>query len=162
VLAVAGRVLRLAAIAALAGLVAWWALFQALDPGDVRAGALFLAGLLLAFPPVALVLFAVAARTLAALPDRIWQIPGAIGDRAAEISRRAGHLAEARRRGLVRGLPAMAGLWWSVASARDVIQVLSPAAVLLRSATLIAAAIAVPAALLEILLGGVGLVWLAL
>jgi hypothetical protein len=161
-LAVAGRAIRLAAIAAAAGLVAWWALFQAIDPGDVRAGVLFVAGLLLAFPPVALGLFAVAASTMAGLPDRIRQIPGTVGDRAGEISRRVGQLAEARRRGLVRGMPAMARLWRSVASARDVLQVLSPAAVLLRSATLIAAAIALPAALLEILLGVVGLVWLAL
>jgi hypothetical protein len=161
VLAVADWAVRLAAIAAVAGLVAWWALYLAVDPGDVRAAVLFVAGVLLAFPPVALVLFAVAARTLAGLPDRIRQIPGAIGDRAGEISQRAGRVAEARRRGLVRGLPAMAGLWWSVASARDVIQVLSPAAVLLRSATLIAAAIALPAALLEVLLGVAALVWLA-
>jgi hypothetical protein len=162
VLAVAGKAIRLAAIAAGAGLVAWWALFQAIDPGDFRAGVLFVAGLLLAFPPVALGLFAVAARTMAGLPDRIRQIPGTVGDRAGEIYRRVGQLAEARRRGLVQGMPAMARLWWSVASARDVLQVLSPAAVLLRSATLIAAAIALPAALLEILLGVVGLVWLAL
>jgi hypothetical protein len=161
VLAVAGRAVRLAAVAAVAGLVAWWALYRAIDPGDVRTGVLFVAGLLLAFPPVALGLFALAARTLVALPDRIRQIPGAVGDRAGEISRRAGRVAEARRRGVVRGLPALAGLWWSVASARDLLQFLSPAAVLLRSATLVAAAIALPAALLEILLGAVGLVWLA-
>jgi hypothetical protein len=162
VLAVADWAVRLAAVAAVAGLVAWWALYLAVDPGDVRAAVLLVAGVLLAFPPVALLLFAVAARTLAGLPGRIRQIPGAIGDRAGDISRRATRVAEARRRGLVRGLPAMAGLWWSVASARDVIQVLSPAAVLLRSATLIAATIALPAALLEVLLGVAALVWLAM
>jgi hypothetical protein len=160
--AVAERALRLAAVAAVAGAVAWWAIYWEVDPGDVRTAILVLAGLLLAFPPAALAVFGVAARTLASLPDRIRQTPGAAKDRAAEISRRAGSVAEARRRGLVRGLPAVAGLWWSVASARDVLQVLSPGAVLLRSSTLVAAAVALPAAVLEVVLGVAALLWLVL
>jgi hypothetical protein len=158
--AVAARALRLAAVATVAGAVTWWALYRGIDPGDVRATVLLVAGVLLAFPPAALVLFAVAARTLVTLPERIRQAPGAVRHRAGEISRRAGDLAEARRRGLLRGIRSLARLWWSVASAREVLQMLSPAAVLLRSSTLVAALIALPAAILEILLGAGALIWL--
>ncbi len=157
----ARQALRLGAVAAAGGAVAWWALYRGLDPGDARTAVLIVATLLLAFPPVALVLFAVAARTLLALPGRLREAPGAIRERAGEISRRGAELTEARRRGLLRTVPALGRLWWSVSSAREVLQVTSPAAVLLTPATLLAAGIAVPAAILEILLGIAGLLWLA-
>lgn len=160
--AVAAKALRLGAVAALGGAATWWALYVAIEPGDLRTAVLVLSALLLAFPPTALALFAVAARTLLALPERIRQAPGAIRDRADEISRRAGQVAEARRGGLLRGVPALARLWWSVASARELLQLASPAAVLLRSATLVAALIALPAAILEVLLGVAALLWLAM
>jgi hypothetical protein len=157
----AAGAIRLAVVAALAGALGWWALFRGLDPGDLRTGILIVAGVLLAFPPVALGLFAFAARTLAALPDRIRGSSAALRERAGEISRRASALAEARRRGGPRSVPALARLWWSVSSAREVLQVAGPGVVLLTPAMLVAAIIAAPAALLEILLGVAGLIWLA-
>ena len=160
--ALAGKALRLGAVAALGGAATWWALYVAIEPGDLRAAVLVLSALLLALPPTALALFAVAARTLLALPERIRQAPGAIRDRAGEISSRAGQVAEARRGGLLRGIPAVARLWWSVASAKELLELASPATVLLRSATLIAALIALPAAILEVLLGAAALLWLAM
>lgn len=158
--AVAARALRLAAVATVAGAVTWWALYLGIEPGDVRASILLVAGVLLAFPPTALVLFAVAARALASVPERIREAPGAVRHRAGEISRRAGDLADARRRGFLPRIRSLARLWWSVASVREVLRVLSPAAVLLRSTTLVAALIALPAAVLEILLGAGALIWL--
>lgn len=156
----ARRALRLAVPAAIAGALAWWALYRGIDPGDGRTAVLVVATILLAFPPVALILFAVAARTLVALPGRLREAPRAIRERGAEISRRGADLTEARRRGLLRVVPALARLWWSVSSAREVLQVASPAVVLLTPATLVAAAIAVPAAVLEVVLGVAGLLWL--
>lgn len=158
----ARRALRLGAVAAVAGAVAWWALYRGIAQGDARTAVLFVATFLLAFPPVALVLFAVAARTLVALPARLRQAPAAIRERAGEISRRGTELTEARRGGLLRAVPALARLWWSVSTAREALQVVSPAAVLITPATLVAAVVAVPAAVLEILLGIAGAAWLAL
>jgi hypothetical protein len=152
---------RLAIVAAAAGAVAWWALARGIDPGELRTGVLVAAALVLAFPPVALVLFAIAARTLAELPGRIREAPGALKERAGEISRRATALTEARRRGGLRSVPALARLWWSVSSVRDVLQVAGPGVVLLTPAVLAAAVAAVPGAILEILLGLAGLLWLA-
>jgi hypothetical protein len=158
----ARRALKLGAMAAVAGAVAWWALYRGVDPGDARTAVLIVATLLLAFPPVALVLFAVAARTVLALPGRLREAPGAIRERVGEISRRGTEVTEARRRGLLRTVPALGRLWWSVSSVREVLQVVSPAAVLVTPATLVAAVIAVPAAVLEVLVGIGGAVWLAL
>jgi hypothetical protein len=157
----AGGAIRLGLAAAVGGALAWWALFRGLQSGDLRTAILVVGAVILAFPPVALGLFAVAARTMAALPGRLSDAPGSLRERTGEISRRASALAEARRRGGLRALPALARLWWSVTSARDLLQVVGPGAVLLTPATLVAAIAAVPGALLEILLGVVGLVWLA-
>ncbi len=153
--------LRLAAVALVAGLAVWWAVFQGGDPGEDRTVILVVLAVLLLAPPVVLLLFAVALRTLIGLPDRLREAPGAIGDRLGEIRRRMAELSEASRQGTVRAVRSLFRLGWSIASSREVLEV-SPAVVLLTPGMLVATLLAAAGAVLEILLGALALVWLAL
>lgn len=150
---VARATLWLAAAALAGGVAVWWALREGLGGDEGRGVILTVAGLLLLAPPAILGLFAVALRALADMPRRLREAPGELGERAAHVRRRAAELAEARRRGPFAGLRAVARLWWAAASSREVLEVLSPAAVLLTPGLLAATAVAAVAAVIEVLLG---------
>jgi hypothetical protein len=115
-------------------------------------------GLLLAAPPILLALFVLAVRAVLALPGRLRELPTAVGSRAAEIRRRATEVGQSRTSASrARGT---FGLLRAVSSSREVLEVLTPAAALLRPWLLIAAPFAAAAAAVEILVGLVALVWL--
>jgi hypothetical protein len=149
----------LALVAALAGVVAWFGLRALLDGGAGSAVALVVAALLLAVPPALLGLLVGAVKALLALPDQLRRLPSEVGSRAGEVRRRAAELGQSRS--AWTGARRSFGLLRAAAGARDVLEVLTPAAVLLRPWLLVAAPLAVAAALVEILLGLVAGVWLA-
>jgi hypothetical protein len=157
----ARAVIRLGAAALVGGLAIWWAVFQGTDPGENRTGILVLLAILLAGPPLILFLFVVALRTLIGLPERIRETPGAVGDRLAEIRQRMARLSEARKEGALPALRSLFRLGWSIATSREVLE-LSPALVLLTPGMLVATVFAAAAALLEILVGAVAVLWLLL
>ena len=150
---------RLALLALLAGAVMWWALYSGIDEG--RTVALVVAAVLLLAPPFVLGLFVMGVRALIELPRRIREAPGEFRDRAGEIARRSSELGEARRQGLVRAVAALFRLGWAVASSRELVEVASPALVLLTPWMLGATLLAALAAVLEIVLGAGALIWLA-
>jgi hypothetical protein len=153
--------LRLAGLALIAGALVWWALATGLDPGDARTTVLILAAVLLLAPPAGLVLFALAVRALLALPDQLRQAPAAVRERTGEIGSRARAVAEAREHGLLRSAAALVRLWWSVASSREVVEVVAPAAILLTPWTVVAGVVGAGAAVVEVLAGFGALLWLA-
>jgi hypothetical protein len=152
---------RLAAASLIAGLAVWWAVFQGVDPGEDRTVLLVVLAILLLAPPVVLSLFALALRTLIGLPERLREAPEAVGDRLGEIRRRMAELSEASRQGTVRAFRSLFRLGWSIASSREVLEV-SPAVVLLTPGMLVATVFAAAGAVVEILVGAVALLWLAL
>jgi hypothetical protein len=156
----ARAVIRLGAAALVGGLAIWWTVFQGTDPGE-RTGILVVLAILLVAPPLILFLFVVALRTLIGLPQRIRETPGAVGDRLAEIRQRMARLSEARREGALPALRSLFRLGWSIATSREVVEV-SPALVLLTPGMLVATVLAAAAALLEILVGAVAVLWLLL
>jgi hypothetical protein len=139
-------------------LAAWIALRGLLPAEDRSAVALVVGALLLAAPPVGLALFVLAVRAVLALPGRLRELPAAVGSRAGEIRRRAAEVGQSRT-SLSRARRTF-GLLRAVSSSREVLEVLTPAAVLLRPWLLIAAPFAAAAAAVEILLGLVAVVWL--
>lgn len=157
----ARAVLRLGAAALVGGLAIWWAVLQGADPGENRTGILVVLAILLVAPPIILFLFVVAIRTLIALPQRIREAPGAVGDRLVEIRQRMARLSEARREGALPALRSLFRLGWSIATSREVVE-LSPAVVLLTPGMLVATVFATAAALLEILVGAGAVLWLLL
>ncbi len=155
-LAKLGRLaVRLAVVALAAGIVVWLVLARSVDAGD-RAVMLTLAGLLLAAPPAILLLFSYALAALRSLPQRIREAPTAVRQRATEIQRRAGDVGA--RKGFIGGIGSIVRLWRSVASARELVQILGPAALLVTPWMLLATALAVAGALLQIVIGAIGLV----
>ena len=152
--------IRLAVAAFAAGAVAWIALFRSLDSREDPGVLLPVAAVLLAVPPAILMLFAFALRALRSLPQRIREAPATVRQRATEIRRHAGDVGT--RSGLFAGIGSIVRLWRSVASARELAEGLGPAALLLTPWMLLATGLAVGGALLEILLGVIGLIALAL
>jgi hypothetical protein len=157
---VARSVLRLAAVALLGGLAVWWAMFRGVDPGEGRTTVLVVAAVLLLAPPVILGLFVVAVRALADVPRRVREAPASFRQKAEEIRRRTGEVAAAR--GASRSMGSLFRLWRAAASWRELLEVVSPALVLLTPAMLAASVLAALGALLEILAGVIAAVWLAL
>jgi hypothetical protein len=139
--------------------VAWFALRSLLRDGDGSTVALIVAALLLALPPAVLGLLVGAIRALLALPDQLRRLPAEVGSRVGEVRRRATEVGQSRS--AWSGARRSFGLLRAAAGARDVLEVLTPAAVLLRPWLLIAAPLAVAAAAVEILLGLVAGLWLA-
>lgn len=156
---VARSVLRLAAVALLGGLAVWWALFRGVDPGEGRTTVLVVAALLLLAPPVILGLFVVAVRALADVPRRVREAPASFRQKAEEIRRRTGEIATAR--GASRSMGSLFRLWRAAASWRELLEVVSPALVLLTPAMLVASVVAALVALLEIVAGVIAAIWLA-
>lgn len=155
---VARSVFRLAGVALLGALAVWWALWRGLDPGDGRTSGLVIGGILLLAPPVILALFAVAVRALADVPRRVRGAPAAFRERAEEIRRRVGDL----RTGRSRPLGSLFAIWRAGASWRELLEVVSPALVLLTPWMLVAAVLAAPIAVLEVVAGVIAAIWLAL
>jgi hypothetical protein len=156
---IARAILRLGALALLAGIAIWWAVFR--EAEDAGAIGLTLVAIIVLAPPVILFLFATALRALAALPRRLRETPGAVGDRVAQVRSRVAEIGEARRRGFVASIRSLFRLGWSVASSREVLE-LSPALVLLTPGMLMASLVAAGAALLEILAGAIAVLVLLL
>lgn len=152
---------RLALVALLAGSLVWWALYRALEGGGGRTVGLAVAAVLLAAPPAVLGLFIMGVRALIELPRRLRETPGAFRERAGEIGRRATELSDARGQGVGRAVAALFRLGWAVASSRELMEVASPALALLTPWMLGATVLATVAAVVEILLGAVALIWLA-
>ena len=140
-------------------MVAWFALRALLRDGDGSTVALIVAALLLALPPAVLGLLVGAIHALLALPDQLRRLPAEVGSRVGEVRRRATEVGQSRS--AWSGARRSFGLLRAAAGARDVLEVLTPAAVLLRPWLLIAAPLAVAAAAVEILLGLVAGLWLA-
>jgi hypothetical protein len=153
--------LRLAAAALIGGLAVWWAVFQGAASGEDGTVILVVLAIILAAPSTVLILFAVALRTLIALPRRLREAPGAVGDRLGEIRRRMAELSEASRQGTLRALRSLFRLGWSIASSREVLEV-SPAVVLLTPWMLVATVFAAAGAVLEVVAGAIALLWLVL
>jgi hypothetical protein len=152
---------RLAFAGAAGGLAVWYGLYRALEPGPHTVVEAVLAILLL-IPAGILVLFIVAVRTLIALPERLTRVPGAVLERTGEVRRRAAELSEARRRGAWASLVAGFRFLWAVVTSREVLEVLSPATVLLTPWMLVASILAAGAVVFEVLAGIVALLVLAL
>jgi hypothetical protein len=150
--------LRLAGLALVAGAVVWWGIARALPSGGLPL--LGLAAVLLLAPPAILVLFVLAVRALVALPDRLRAVPGAVRERLTEIGRHAGALTAIDRGSVWARLRSLFRVTWSIASSREVIEVLGPSAALISPWMLPAAVVASVASLIEILLGAFILVWL--
>ena len=150
--------IRLAAFAAIAGLVSWIALLRALS-GDEATGVLVVTAVLVLTPPAILLLFAFALRALRMIPQRLREAPGTLRDRAGEIRRAAGEIGS-RRRGFLARLRPVARLWRTVSSSRELVDEIAPAAMLLSPWMLGAAATSAVAAVVEILVGAVALVLL--
>jgi hypothetical protein len=141
--------------------VACFLALRALLPPDDRSGvALVVAAVLLLVPPLLLALVVVAVRALLALPSRLREVPGAVGGRVAEVRRRAAAVSESRSAWGRAGRTF--ALLRAAVSSREVLEVLTPAAALLRPWLLVAAPFATAAAVVEILIGGVAVAWLAL
>jgi hypothetical protein len=156
----AGRILRLAVLALVAGALVWWAVWQAVPPSD-RLLVLTLVGIALVAPPVILGVLGLAVGALAGLPSRLREAPGQAKERIVEARSRLAQVAEARRRGLLSGLGALVRLGWTLRSSREVLEVVGPAAVFLTPAMLGAFVAAFIAALAEVLAGVIALVWLS-
>lgn len=154
---VARAALWLAGAALLGGAAVWSAVREALVADDARVLVLVIVGLVLVAPPVVLGLFSFALRALADLPRRLREAPGEVRDRAAVIRRRASEVAEARSRGPFATLTGVVRLWWAAASSREMLEVLSPAALLLTPGLLAFTAVAAVAGVVEVLLGLVAL-----
>jgi hypothetical protein len=138
--------------------VAWFGL-RALIRGDGSTVPLIVAALLLALPPAVLGLLVGAIRALLALPDQLRRLPAEVGSRVGEVRRRAAELGQSRS--AWSGARRSFGLLKAAAGAREVLEVLTPAAILLRPWLLVAAPLALAAAAVEILLGLVAALWLA-
>jgi hypothetical protein len=149
----------LAIAAAVAGLVAWLALRALLRGENGSTVALVVAALLLAVPPALLGLLVGAIQALLALPEQLRRLPAEVGSQVGQVRRRAAEVGQARTGW--SGVRRSFGLLRAAAGARDVLEVLTPAAFLLRPWLLVAAPLAVAAAAVEILLGVVGGLWLA-
>jgi hypothetical protein len=150
---------RLALAALIAGALIWWAVVRDMDGWGV--GTVVTAAFLL-LPPVILLLFVVALRTLISVPDRIRQAPAAVRDRLGEVRARLGEVADAGGRGMMARLRSLLRLLWAILSSRELVEIVGPAAILLNPGMLGAAVVAAIGALLEILAGIVALIWLAL
>jgi hypothetical protein len=149
---------RLALASLLAGALIWWAVVRDMDGWG--AGTFIIAAVLLA-PPVILLLFVIALRTLMSLTDRIRQAPAAVRDRLGEVRARLRDVADAARRGTVARLRSLLRLLWTILSSRELVEVVGPTAVLLTPGMLPAAVFAAIGALVEIVAGIVALIWLA-
>lgn len=152
--------LRLAGLALVAGAAVWWGIARALPSGEARLPLLTLTAVLLLAPPAVLLLFVLAVRALVALPDRLRAVPGEVRERLTEIGRHAGALTAIDRGSVWARLRSLFRVPWSIASSREVIEVLGPWAVLISPWMLPAAIVASVASLIEILLGAFVLVWL--
>ena len=154
------RLLRLAVLALIGGALVWWAVWLSVPPSD-RVVVLAIVGIALIAPPLILGLFGFALRGLASLPTRLREAPGQTRERIGEARRRLAELAEARRRGFLSGLGALARLGWTLRSSREVLEVAGPAAVFLTPGMLWASVGALIAALAEVVAGAIALVVLA-
>jgi hypothetical protein len=152
--------LRLAGLAVVAGAAVWWGIARAVPSGEARLPLLTLAAVLLLAPPAMLVLFVLAVRALVALPDRLRAVPGAVRERLTEIGSHAGAVTAIDRGSVWTRLRSLFRVPWSIASSREVIEVLGPWAALISPWMLPAAIVASVASLIEILLGAFVLVWL--
>jgi hypothetical protein len=150
---------RLAVVAFAAGAVVWIAILRSLDVGDDRGIVLPVAAVLLIAPPAILLLFAFALGALRSIPQRIREAPAAVRQHATEIRRHAGEVGA--RSGPVGTVGSIVRLWRSVASARELVEGVGPAALLLTPWMLLATAFAIVGAVLEILLGVIGLIVIA-
>jgi hypothetical protein len=149
----------LALASLVAGAVIWWAIARG---GDIWGlGTLVLAAILLV-PPVILLLFVLAIRTLMSVPDRIRQAPAAVRDRLGQVRARLREVADAGGAGIIARLRSLLRLFWAIVSSRELVEVVGPTAVLLTPGMIPATVIAAIAALLEIVAGIVALIWLAL
>ena len=150
--------IRFAIVAAIAGAVAWVALFRALAD-DEATGVLVVTAILVVTPPAILLLFAFALRALRMIPQRLREAPGTLRERAGEIRRNAGEIGSARP-GMLAKLRPLARLWRTVSSSRELVDEIAPAALLLSPWMLAAAGTSAVAAVVEILVGVVALVLL--
>jgi hypothetical protein len=145
-----------------AGAALWLAIFDRGATGPGRPATLLVWGLVLAFPPVVLLTVGLALRLLAGLPDRLATVP----DRARHHASSLGHLAsEARHvrgRGWLRSGWSVIRLWRTAASSKDLIEIAAPVAFLFSPLTLLLAILAAVLGIVEILAGGIALLWLLL
>jgi hypothetical protein len=158
---VARPVLRLAGLALVGSAGAWWAIARSAPAGDARVPLLAVAAVLLLTPPAILYLFVLAIRALIQLPGRLRAVPAAVRQRLAEIGRHSGAITAPDRGSGWARLRSLFRLGWSIASSREVVEVLGPAAVLVTPWMLAAAALAAAASVIEIVVGAVALLWLA-
>ena len=156
-----GVTTRLALLGLVGGALAWEALRRALAREEDVTLVLVVTAILVLAPPVILGLFVFALRALRSLPQRIREAPGTVRERATEIRRRAGEVGSGRP-GLVGGIRSLVRLWSAVSSSREVVDGLAPAALLLNPWMLGAAAVAAGAAVIEVILGVVALILLAI
>jgi hypothetical protein len=149
-------------LALVGGAGAWWAIARAAPSGEARGPLLVLAAVLVLAPPATLVVFVVAVRALILLPGRLRAVPTAVRQRLAEIGRHSGAIASPERGTGWARLRSLFRLGRSIASSREVVEVLGPAAFLVTPWMLAAAAMAAVASAIEIVVGAVALLWLAL
>lgn len=154
---IAALVLRLALLALVGGGLVWWAVARSSQAGSLALGVV---GVILLAPPFVLALAWLALRALAELPRRLREAPAMARDRAGELRRLAGRVAESRRQGLRSQIAALVRLGWTASSSREVLE-LSPALALLTPPMLGATVVAAAAAVVEVLAGVVALASLA-
>jgi hypothetical protein len=111
-------------------------------------------------PPLLLGRFAWALRAITELPARLRSSPEVVRSNLDDLGRRARGVAEARPRGRVRTIAATLGLVRSAASSRELLRTIVPGALLLSPAALVATAFAALAAVAEIAIGLLGVLWI--
>jgi hypothetical protein len=157
------RVARGIAVLALGALVGGGLLLLALaTKTETESTGLAIVAVILAIPPVILLLDVMALRQLAHLPDHLATLPDRARAHASEMSRLAIHAGRARQRGWFRSAIAVFRLWRGAGQAKGLIHEAVPVAFLISPATLLMGFLAMAAALVELLLGIVSAIWLLL
>jgi hypothetical protein len=118
--------------------------------------------LVLAFPPAVLLTVALPLRLLAGLPDRLAEVPDRARQHASSLGQLASEARQVRGRGWMRAGWSVIRLWRTAAASRDLIEIAAPVAFLFSPLTLLLAILAGVLAMVEILAGGVALLWLVL
>jgi hypothetical protein len=149
------------AVAALVGAaVVCLAVWREVGPGDDRLGTVLVVGGVAAIPPFLLGRFAWALRALVELPGRLRSSPEVARSSLDDLGLRARAVADAGERGPVRRVLATLRLVRSAASSRDLLRTIVPGAVLLSPAALMATAFAALAAVVEVVIGLLAVLWI--
>jgi len=155
------RAARTLALVGLAGGVAiWWALEERVITYEHRTASLATWAVGLALPPLILFVAGLALRQLALLPDHLSRLPQRAQEHLEELRRLGGEARRVRERGRVRSMVSVIRLGRQAAATSELMDLAAPIAFLFSPWGLTAVVISVGAAIAEVVVGAIMLLWL--